>query len=102
MIPTYELSAAARLDLLRIWDYLAENASLETADRLIEQIHSELIKLVETPTLGHRREDLTGASVLFWRVQSYYIIYHTHRRPLTVARFTHTARDLPQLLKNLA
>ncbi len=34
----YDLSAAARLDLLEVWNYLAEMTSLDTADKAAADI----------------------------------------------------------------
>lgn len=94
----YELTAAARLDLLHIWNYLAENASLNVADKVISDIERAMRKLVKTPWLGHRREDLTQRDVLFYLVHSYLIIYRPERKPLHVLRVLHGARDVQSLL----
>jgi plasmid stabilization system protein ParE len=65
----YELTPAARLDLL------------------------------EAPNLGHRRPDLTSRNVLFYRVHSYLIIYRPNKKPLHILRVLHGARDVETLLK---
>jgi plasmid stabilization system protein ParE len=39
--------------------------------------------LARTPGMGHRREDLTQYSILFWPVGAYLIIYSSEHRQLT-------------------
>ena len=60
----YEFSAAARLDLLHLWNYLADTASVDVADKVIRDIHVGLKKLVRLPKLGHARPDLTDPALL--------------------------------------
>jgi plasmid stabilization system protein ParE len=66
----YELTAAARLDLLQIWNYLAEGASLAVADRVAADLKSAIQKLAKSPLLGHLRSDLTHRPLLFYRIHS--------------------------------
>jgi toxin ParE1/3/4 len=96
--PAYELSAAARLDLLHAWNYLAEHTSLEVADQVLTDIESAIIDLAKTPSLGHRRTDLTPRDLLFFLVHSYLIVYRPDKRPLNVVRVLHSARDVKTLL----
>jgi plasmid stabilization system protein ParE len=95
---TYELSAAARVDLLQIWNYLAENASIDVADKVVRDIETGIRKLVRMPKLGHARTDLTDRHVLFYRVHSWLITYRPGTKPLQVARVLHSARDIAGLL----
>lgn len=52
-----------------------------------------------TPGIGHRREDLTDYSVLFWPVGAYLIIYRATSRPVEIAAVTQGARDIPTFLR---
>ena len=97
----YELTARARLDLLQIWNYLAERASLDVADKVAADIESAVERLVQTPGLGHRREDVTARDCLFYRVHSFLIVYRPKTKPLHVLRVIHGARDLPEALEDL-
>src|ERR1035437_868919 len=97
--PAYELTATARLDLLQIWNYLADEASLEVADQLLRDIESGIELLVESPGLGHTRSDLTRRRLLFHGVGSYLIIYRPRHTPLHVVRVLHGARDVKRILK---
>ncbi len=96
--PTYELSAAGRLDLLQTWNYLAEHASLEVADRVLADIEAAICDIAKAPATGHRRIDLTDRDILFFRVHSYLIVYRPDKRPLNVLRVLHSARDVKSLL----
>ena len=48
----YRLSALAEQDLDEIWSYVAEDASPETADRLIDAIVERFDLLAEQPGMG--------------------------------------------------
>jgi plasmid stabilization system protein ParE len=54
--------------------------------------------LGRTPGMGHRREDLTSYSVLFWPVGAYLIIYRAGRHPIEIVAVTQGSRDIPALL----
>ena len=53
----YRLSALAEQDLEEIWSYVAEDASPETADRLIDAIFDRFELLVEQPRMGRNRPE---------------------------------------------
>jgi plasmid stabilization system protein ParE len=48
--------------------------------------------------MGHRREDLTSYSVLFWPVGAYLIIYRAGRHPIEIVAVTQGSRDIPAFL----
>ena len=93
----YEVSPRARVDLLQIWNYLAENVSFETADRVMADLEKAMQKIAANPGLGHRREDITDLPLLFYRVHSYLIAYAPKLTPIGIARVVHGARHLPDL-----
>jgi toxin ParE1/3/4 len=95
----YELSAAARLDLMRIWNYLAENASVDIADNVLTDIEAAIKKLAKHPGLGHARSDLTVQELLFYPVHSYFLIYRPDSKPLQIARVLHSAQDVKRMLE---
>ncbi|MFI5381789.1 MAG: type II toxin-antitoxin system RelE/ParE family toxin [Tepidisphaerales bacterium] len=96
---SFELSAAARLDLLRIWNYLAENASLEVADKVVADIESAIRTAARSPGAGHTRPDLTSRDILFYHIHSYLVIYRPDKRPLHVLRVLHAARNVKSILE---
>jgi plasmid stabilization system protein ParE len=44
--------------------------------------------------MGHRREDLTTYTVLFWPVGAYLIIYGADRRPIEIVAVTQGSRNI--------
>jgi plasmid stabilization system protein ParE len=92
----YAFHPGAASDLEEIWDFLAE-ASVDYADRVVEEVHNELPSLVRFPHQGHWRRDLTGRPLCFKRVRDYLIAYAPQKRPLWVIAVLHGARD-PRVL----
>ena len=95
----YELTAAARLDLLQIWNYLAEHESTDLADKIAGDIEDAIERVERSPNLGHQRTDLTDRDLLFFLIHSYFVIYRPAISPLRVTRVLHTSRDIKRLLK---
>ena len=93
----YVLSADAEFDLDEIWEYIAAD-SLDAADGWIGKLVDAFEALGQTPGLGHRREDLTHHSVLFWPVGAYLIIYRAGRRRIEIVAVTQGSRDIPAFL----
>jgi plasmid stabilization system protein ParE len=92
-------SGAARLDMLRIWNYYAEAASLDVADAMISDLERAMVELTENSGLGHRREDITQREVRFFLVHRYFVIYRPDTRPLRIVRVLHASQNLTKLLK---
>ena len=93
----YILSVDADVDLDDIWEYIAAD-SVDAADRWIGKLFDAFEALGHTPGMGHRREDLTSYSVLFWPVGAYLIIYRAERRPIEIVAVTQGSRDIPSFL----
>ena len=97
----YVLAPQAALDLVEIWRYIKNQASLAIADRVESDIREKIVFLAGTPGAGHSRKDLTGEDVKFFPVYSYLIVYRPQTRPLQVAAILHGRRDVERLLKDL-
>lgn len=101
MSSRFVLSAPASDDLDEILTYVLEQSgplrTQHVADRLQEAFH----KLADSPGLGHKREDLTSAPVLFWAVWSYLVIYKPGTSPLQIVRVLHGARDVLAILEEV-
>ena len=93
----FKLSPEATGDIREIWAHIAAD-SIEAAGRIRLRILEACRRLAQNPGMGHRREDLTNAPVLFWPVGSYLIVYNPARRPLEIVRVLHGARDFASLL----
>jgi toxin ParE1/3/4 len=87
----YRLSALAEQDLDDIWSYVAEDASLETADRLIDALFDRFELLVEQPRMGRNRPEF-GEGVRSIVVESH-VIYYRHEQDVLIARVLHGRRD---------
>lgn len=83
----------ARLDLERIWVYIAER-NFDAADRLIQTIDQKLHLLAESPGLGPERPEL-GPSVRSYPVGNYLLFYHRVEGGIELLRVLHGARDIP-------
>jgi plasmid stabilization system protein ParE len=97
----YILSAEAEEDAFQIWRYLAEKASVETANRVESKLYKAFELLVKTPGLGHKRSDLIQHSVLFFRVRPYsYLIVYRPKTPLEIVAVLHGRRNIAELLQD--
>jgi toxin ParE1/3/4 len=54
----YRLAALAQSDLDDIWLHIAQDASIETAGRIIDEIVQRFALLAENPRAGRLREDI--------------------------------------------
>lgn len=90
--------ATARRDLLEHFEYLAENAGLDTAERFLAHAEASFDDLAEQPkmgaplTLNHR--ELAGLRK--WRVRDFdnYMIFCMPRPDgVSIVRVLHAARD---------
>jgi toxin ParE1/3/4 len=93
----FRVSPAARTDLDDIWFYIAQN-NVNAADKLVHAIVSRFSKLVATPQLGRRREELSPRLRSF-PVGRYVIFYRLLENGIEVARVLHGARDFPPLFE---
>jgi len=89
---SYRLSPLAEQDLDEIWSYVAEDASLTTADRLIDDIVQRLELLSEQPTIGRIRREF-GIGVRSFTVENYVIYYRHEGDDVLIARILHGRRD---------
>jgi plasmid stabilization system protein ParE len=96
-VSDYVLSVDANFDLDDIWEYIAAD-NIDAADHWIEKLFGAFEALGRTPGMGHRREDLTSYSVLFWPVGAYLIIYRAGRHPIEIVAVTQGSRDIPAFL----
>ena len=92
----YEISAPARLDLLDIWNHIADQ-DIDAADRVAADLRAAMELLVEFPELGHRRADVSDSRYKFWVVHSFVIAYFPTTKPLAISRVVHGHRDFRKL-----
>jgi len=89
----YRLAPLAKADLEEIWLYVAQRASVEAADRLIDSIAERFVLLAGTPEAGRSRDDL-DVGVRSFPVGEYLIYYRKAKQGgLVVSRVLHGKRD---------
>lgn len=94
----FVLAPQAATDLAGIWRYIADQASVDTADRVEAAIRDKCAFLSGTPEAGHHRRNLTNEEVKFFPVYSYLIVYRPATRPLQIVAILHGRRNVEQLL----
>jgi len=93
------LASAARLDLIEIWNYYADEVGdPDLADRMRGEIFEGIRTVAGKPNPGHLRRDLASESLRFWRVRNYLIIYRRQAAPIQVVRILHAARNVRAVL----
>lgn len=76
-----------------------KSGSTDAADRFVAKLHDQILALAETPTIGHRREDLAEhRPVLFWPVSNYLILYRAVGDLVEVVAVVRS-RDVPSLIQ---
>lgn len=92
----FVLTPRAELDLVEIWDYIAQD-NIDAADRVLDQLESAMQKLAKVPGMGHIREDLVDRRHRCWPVYSYLIVYRPDTTPLQIIRVVSGYRDIAGL-----
>ena len=95
---------AARRDLVEHFVYLAENASLDTAERFLERAETTFDDLAGQPTMGApltlKRPELAGLRK--WRVKDFdhhMIFYMPRPDGVSIVRVLYATRDWWSLLE---
>lgn len=89
---SYRISKDAERDLDEIFAYWAEKASVQVADRLIDNITSRFWILGEHSAAGRSAEDI-APGVRCFPVGKYLIYYRKTRRGTDILHIFHGARD---------
>jgi len=88
----YRLSPLAKADLDDIWFYVAGQARIESADRLIDAITTRFAVVARNPRVGTDRSDLEpGARSI--PVRDYLIYFRNEPRGILISRVIHGRRD---------
>src|SRR5258705_1378691 len=93
----YVLTPSATRDVNHIWDYIA-NDSIEAAERVLDSLESAMVKLAQTPGIGHWREEVADKRHRFFLVYSYVIVYRHEAKTPQIVRVLHAARDVRNIL----
>ncbi len=88
---SYRLSPLAEQDLAELWLHVAEDASTDTADRLIDAVVHRFDVSAEHPRMGRLRPEF-GPAVRSSVVENH-VIYYREGADLEIARVFHGRRD---------
>jgi plasmid stabilization system protein ParE len=78
----YNLTEQAQADISAITEYIANEATVEHAMRVLVELRDAFRMLGEMPGIGHYREDLLDQRYRFWTVRSYVIVYRWEITPV--------------------
>ena len=102
-MPVVRRREAARRDLVEHFVYLAENASLDTAERFLSLAEATFEDLARQPGIGAplnlKQPDL--ANIRKWRVKDFdnhLVFYEPRPDGVSIVRVLHAASDWWQLL----
>jgi toxin ParE1/3/4 len=103
MTSQYRVLPAADRDLDDQADYLAREASLETALRFYDATHSTFEKIAQLPDIGEQRDSTNPrlAGLRLWRVEGFekhLIFYRPSDDGVDIVRVLHGARDIDSTL----
>lgn len=87
----------AELDLLDIWDYIADD-SFDQADEFLDRIEGKLQNLARNPGLGRRREELLPGLQSF-PIGNYVVFYRGIADGIDVIRVLHGSRDIEEIFR---
>ncbi|PZV27272.1 MAG: type II toxin-antitoxin system RelE/ParE family toxin [Snowella sp.] len=87
----------AELDLLNIWDYIADD-SPDRADDFLDRIESKLMSLAQNSGLGRKRSELLP-DLRSFPIDNYVVFYQQIDGGIDVIRLLHGSRDIEEVFK---
>jgi len=87
----------AELDLLDIWDYIADD-SPDRADNFLDRIESKLMTLAQNSGLGRKRSELLP-DLRSFSIGNYVVFYQQIEGGIDVIRLLHSSRDIEEVFK---
>ncbi len=85
-------SPLARLDLIEIWTYIAQDNS-DAADGLLDRFENAMQRLAERPLIGRKRPEL-GETLRSFPVGNYVIFYLPYDEGVEIIRVLSGYRDI--------
>ncbi len=103
MTGQYYVLPAADLDLDRLADYLAREASLDTALRFYDATRTTFEKIARMPGIGQKRDSANPllAGLRLCRVEGFekhLVCYRSTNEGVEIIRVLHGARDIDSVL----
>lgn len=91
-MPTVRIRPLARIDIVEIWEYLAEDSEVK-ADAFVDRLDGQFALLAMQPRLGRSRAEL-ATGLRSFPFNPYMIFYEALPDNIGVVRVLHGARDL--------
>ncbi|WP_414623341.1 type II toxin-antitoxin system RelE/ParE family toxin [Calothrix sp. CCY 0018] len=88
----------ASRDIENIIDYVADNSSFDTAERLLKKINQKSRNLANFPNMGSKRDQLL-TSLRSFPVDDYLIFYRQIEQEIEILRVVNGYRDLDVLFE---
>jgi len=103
MTPRFQFLPAADKDLDDQADYLAREASIDTALRFYDAARTTCAKLAGMPNIGAPRQSVKSRleGIRVWRIEGYenhLIFYRSIEGGIEIIRILHAARDIDRIL----
>jgi toxin ParE1/3/4 len=98
-VKPYRLTPEARLDLVAIWDYVADRSRIDAANAVLDELVRAMDLLAEAPMIGHIRPEYAPEAYRFWPVFSCLVVYRP-TAPLAVVSILHGHRDIRAALRH--
>lgn len=92
----HRLAPEAEADLDELWFYVASNASIEVADRLVDSVATRFFLLARYPRAGRQRDDILPGMRIF-PIGDYVVLYRLEGNDVLIARVVRGSRDLETL-----
>src|SRR5207244_12915476 len=93
----HRVAPKARNDLDELWHYVANNSSVETADRLVDSVTARFFLLGKHPQAGRRRDELR-LGLRSVPVGAYVVLYRIEGNDVLIQHVTRGSRDLETVL----
>ena len=87
----------AELDLLNIWDYIADD-SPDRVDDFLDRVESKLMTLGQNSGLGRKRSELL-LDLRSFPIDNYVVFYQQIDGGIDVIRLLHGSRDIEEVFK---
>jgi toxin ParE1/3/4 len=96
-MPTVKVAAAAKEDLIKIWEYAAEH-NPEAANKLIKEITGKFASLRDYPNMGREQSRLL-VNLRSCVVRDYFIFYQPFDDGIEILRVLHGSRDIESIFE---
>jgi toxin ParE1/3/4 len=93
----HRVAPEAESDLDEIWHYVAADASIEAADRLLDSLTTRFLLLARHPHAGRSRDDLRPG-IRSFPVTGYLVLYRIAGEDVLVLRVVRGSRDLEAVM----